>query len=155
LNKPNQLVWENIGKTKTPQNSDLPEAYTNCNYKNMLAFWQGLIALRTQILLPLINSNPKYIAQNLSDSKPINFHSLFQFILPENEKMLGYMIDNKILVLINNDNKPNSFETNSMNLKGRWKLIANSNEINLNGITQKTLIGNPIKANGICIWLKE
>jgi hypothetical protein len=42
-----------------------------------------------------------------------------------------------------------------MNLKGRWKLIANSHEINLGGISQKTLIGNPIQANGICIWLNE
>lgn len=156
LSKPNQLVWDNIGKTKTPQNTNLPEPYTNCNYKNMLAYWQGLIALRTQIFLPLMNSsNPQNARANWGNYQPIDFNNLFQFILPENEKMLGYMIDNKILVLINNDNKPNSFETNTMNLKGRWKLIANSNEINLNGITQKTLIGNPIKANGICIWLKE
>ncbi|MFY7733627.1 MAG: alpha-amylase family glycosyl hydrolase [Bacteroidia bacterium] len=156
VRKANQFIWENIGKTKSPQTDKVPmEPYTNSNFKNMHAYWQGLMSLRTQILQPLINAEPSLTSILPDNKKPVLEKNFVQFIVPENKAMLGYMIDNKILVLINNDNKPNSFDTNKMNLKGRWKLIGNSNEINLNGITQKTLIGNPIKANGICIWLKE
>ena len=160
----NQFVWENIGKNAEENNvksnsKEIP--YQNSNFKNMLAYWQGLMLLRTQILQPLIDALPAKNTNNLESlSKrfvtPSAYTSEFiQFILPENKAMLGYMIGNKILVLINNDNKPNSFDARKMNLKGRWKLIANSNEINLDGISQKTLIGNPIRANGICIWLNE
>jgi len=160
----NQFIWENIGKNSEENNvksnsKEIP--YQNSNFKNMLAYWQGLILLRTQILQPLIDALPAKNTNNLESlSKrfvtPSAYTSEFiQFILPENKAMLGYMIGNKILVLINNDNKPNSFDARKMNLKGRWKLIANSNEINLNGISQKTLIGNTIRPNGICIWLNE
>jgi hypothetical protein len=127
----------------------------------MHAYWQGLMLLRTQVLQTLIDALPAKNTNNLESLNKrfivpsANTIEFVQFILPDNKAMLGYMIGNKVLVLINNDNKPNSFDTHKMNLKGSWKLIANSNEINLKGISQKTLIGNPIKANGICIWLNE
>jgi pullulanase/glycogen debranching enzyme len=152
----NQFVWENLGKNKTTQKTSASNpAYLNSNFKNMQAYWQGLIKLRTQILQPIINQN-KFLVENINSAvKPMLDSGLIEFIAPANPAMLGYKIQDKILVLINNDSKPNSFNTQEMKLKGRWKLIANSNEINLDGISQKTLIGNAIKPNGVCIWLKE
>ena len=156
MRKANQFVWENIGETKTPNtdNSKL-KPYTNSNFKNMQLYWQGLIKLRTQIIQPLINSEKSFYENRDITKKPLIEKNFVQFIQPENKAMLGYLIDNKVLVLINNDSKPNSFDTHQVLLNGRWKLVGNSHEINLIGITQKTLIGNPIKPNGICIWLKE
>jgi pullulanase/glycogen debranching enzyme len=164
LRTANQFIWENIGKNVIETNAKSKKniaPYQNSNFKNMHAYWQGLMLLRTQVLQTLIDALPAKNTNNLESLNKrfivpsANTIEFVQFILPDNKAMLGYMIGNKVLVLINNDNKPNSFDTHKMNLKGSWKLIANSNEINLKGISQKTLIGNPIKANGICIWLNE
>lgn len=156
MRKANQFIWENIGETKTNQNTNSQlKPYSNSNFRNVQNYWKGLIALRTQIVQPLINAEKSFTENSDPNKKPLIEKNFIQFIVPENKAMLGYLIDNSVLVLINNDSKPNSFDTHQVLLNGRWKLVGNSHEINLNGITQKTLIGNPIKPNGICIWLKE
>jgi hypothetical protein len=106
MRKANQFIWENIGETKTPQNNKLTLIpYTNCNYKNMNLYWQGLIKIRTQIIQPLINAEKSFFENTDLTKKPLIEKNFVQFIQPENKAMLGYLIDNKVLVLINNDMK--------------------------------------------------
>ena len=99
----NQFVWENVGKTFND-----PESYGD--HKGMFEFWQGLIAFR--------KSETGKVFRN-EVSIPNDY---YQWIEPENQFMLGYIVNNQVLVLINAEEKENVFE--SVNFpEGKWKLI--------------------------------
>lgn len=82
LRKANQFVWENAGKT-------LEDHDSHCDYLGMYNFWKGLNHFR------------------LSDYGKVfrNAHpvpdSYYQWILPENPGLLGYQVDERILVVMN------------------------------------------------------
>ncbi len=156
----NQFIWENVGKNTIPINtksSKLP--YESSNFKNMLAYWQGLILLRTNLLQPLIDVLPNSLA-NIPISKRLvtpnaNNSNFIQFITPNNKAMLGYLIGEKILVLINNDNKMNSFDLSALKLSGKWKQIGNNNEINILGTKENSSFNTPLLPISLGIWIKE
>ena len=82
----------------------------------MVAFWKGLNAFRL---------SPYGKVFRVSERMPENY---YQWILPEDKSMLGYIVDNKVLVLINAGNTNNTFEKVSIP-NGHWKLIGTNSLI--------------------------
>ncbi len=148
LRKANQFVWENIGKTKADEGS-------YCDYQNMLAYWKGLIAFR------LSDAGKVF---RIADAPPTEY---YRWILPENEYLLGYIVAEKVLVLINTDEKPQRFE--QVNLpRGRWQLIANDKTVDhINGVSASggehsdvfldggTAYNPSLPAASLKIWLRK
>ncbi|MCS6821012.1 MAG: alpha-amylase family glycosyl hydrolase [Microscillaceae bacterium] len=106
----NMFLWENVGKT-------FGDKDTYCDYKGMLAFWQGLTKFRL--------SEAGKVFRN-AEPLPKDY---YQWIEPQNPYMLGYFVNNKVLVLINTEEKENTF-VNVQFPKGNWKLIGNNQAVN-------------------------
>ena len=140
----NQFIWNNVGVTPTSKNSN--------NYKNMYDFWKGLNAFR------MSDEGKVFRVANKVDK------DYYQWILPENNKVMGYIVNEKILVLLNAGNE--GFEFSNIPLpKGTWKLIANNQKVDhINGVdnsqnlvTKKedATINISIRSAGLKIWVKE
>lgn len=141
---PNQFVWENVGKTIDGKN-------VFCDYAGMLEYWKGLIAFRKSdfgsfFRTPVHQDGAKY-----------------RWICPEDEKALGYILDEKIFVLINTAEYDFTFYVNELPA-GKWKLIGNNEAFDhLNGVEgeaeQQTLYGGNLAIRlpeeGIRVWVKE
>ena len=144
LRAANQFKWEQIGQQPTKENSN--------DYKNMVAFWKGLNAFRL---------SPYGKVFRVSERMPENY---YQWILPEDKSMLGYIVDNKVLVLINAGNTNNTFEKVSIP-NGHWKLIGTNEEIDvINGIKSSNNLMNikddkkidiSLHKTSIQIWVKK
>lgn len=136
----NQFIWENIGKTKADKD-------TFCDYKAMQAFWKGLFTFR----------NSKWGAAFRQDKKlPANY---YQFFEPKNESLLGYLVDGKVLVLLNVGDKADNL-TDLTIPKGKWRLVGNGQTVDLKGVRGPTIEGGKTKemavgAKGQLIWVKE
>jgi pullulanase/glycogen debranching enzyme len=143
----NLFLWENVGKSPTTDKD------VACDYKGMYAFWRGLNRLRL--------SETGKIFRNAT-ALPKDY---YQWIEPENLYQLGYVIDNKVFVLLNIEEKANVFANITLPA-GRWKLIGNNQGINhLQGVkdANKNLTrlegGKPytiaMPATGLKIWVRE
>jgi hypothetical protein len=136
----NQFVWDNVGKTKSDKGS-------TADYASMLAFWKGMMALRNSPLGKVFrqeNALPK---------------GYYQFIEPANEALLGYLVDGKILVLLNVGEKGDVFPALSVP-KGKWKLVATSQSADLQGVRGTSLKGGVVQdvsvpAKDLRIWVLE
>jgi pullulanase/glycogen debranching enzyme len=106
----NHFLWENVGAVPTDNNSN--------DYKNMFAFWKGLNTFR-------LSEYGKVFRQ--AEAVPEGY---YQWILPKTESLLGYIVDEKVFVLLNAGNKKNEF-TDIILPQGNWKLIANNREVNI------------------------
>lgn len=149
----NQFVWENIGTNKTSGN--IPgKPYQNSNFKNMLEYWKGLMQLRTTVLQPVIDSLT-HLNNNKNKISITNTPEYIQFITPDNKALLGYCIGGKILVLINNDDKANTFDLKQLNLSGKWKQVANINEVNVKGLMANQSFNETLAPVSLNIWVKE
>ena len=136
----NQFIWENLGKTKSDKN-------INCDFKGMHAFWKGLNSFR--------NSNYGSIFRQ-EEKLPKGY---FQFFSPENEALLGYLVDNKVLVVINVGEKADVFKDIALPA-GKWKQVANISSVDLSGVRGAALNGgakNDISIGGkdLKIWVIE
>jgi pullulanase/glycogen debranching enzyme len=113
LRNANHFIWENVGKTKKD-----PGIF--CDYKGMLAFWQSLNQFRKSKVADVFKRKGK---------TPDNH---YQWIEPENNHQLGYIVDEKILVLLNTDDRTQDFR--NIRLPGTsWKLIGNNTGVNIEG----------------------
>lgn len=139
----NQFVWENVGKTKKDKDS-------YCNYDEMLAFWSGMNAFRLS----------EYGAVFRIAEKPADDY--YQWITPKDDRALGYIVDGKILVLLNTSEEAFTFVIDDLP-KGDWKLIGNNNGINhVDGVKDKKKFTNlkggkshqiEVPALGLKIWV--
>lgn len=134
----NEFQWENVGKTKADKGS-------NCDYKGMHEFWKGLIALRKSKYGEVFRINQK---------TPENY---YRWIEPENTKLLGYFVNEKVFVLLNTDKKEAEFKGVEVP-KGKWKLVATNDKVNLKGISK--LKGGKkanfsLQGEGLKVWIKE
>jgi pullulanase/glycogen debranching enzyme len=104
----NRFIWENVGAkpTKTNQN----------DYENMLAFWKGMNAFRSSIYGAVFR---------VADPVPQEYYEWF---LPEDKSMLGYLVDESVLVLLNAGSQTNEF-TNLNLPEGTWRLIAHNRAV--------------------------
>lgn len=139
----NQFIWSQKGQKSTKTNSN--------DYKNMFAFWKGMNAFRKSVYGEVFR-----VAEPVAD----NF---YQFITPAEESLLGYVVDDKVFVLINAGAESYTFE--NINLpEGNWKLIGNTEAVNLNGVKDvkkyqlldgKSAQNITMDATSLRIWVKQ
>jgi len=97
---PNEFVWDNVGKSDGPN-----------DYANMVAYWKGLIALRKSEAGKVFR---------ISGPVPKDY---YRWILPSDEHLLGYVVGDKVLVLVNSSATEQTFSGVSLP-EGEWRLIA-------------------------------
>ncbi len=141
----NNFIWENIGKTPSDEGS-------YADYKGMQAFWRGLIHFRLS----------EYGKVFRIADKPEEGY--YKWIEPQNKYCLGYIIDEKVLILLNTSDESFTFELPKLP-EGNWKLIGNNGAIDhVNGIKGnkkiKILKGGQshkveIQKVGLSIWVKD
>lgn len=140
----NHFLWESVGSAPTDLNKN--------DYKNMHAFWKGMNEFRLSNLGSVFRV-PEAVPK-----------SYYQWILPQDEFMLGYVVDEKVFVLLNAGNEKGNF-SDIILPKGNWKLIATNNKVDyVNGVEDKRSIiqikdDKPIELNleaeSLKIWVKE
>lgn len=114
LAKANEYIWENKGKSVGDDNNTI-----KCNYKNMYAYWKGLIHLRKSDIGQIFR---------ISEKPPTGYYQWFE---PENSKLLGYMVSEQVVVVMNTDIKSGTFNNIILPDDSDWQLIANIDQINL------------------------
>jgi pullulanase len=140
----NRFSWENIGAKAGKKNRN--------DYQNMLAFWKGMNAFR---------NSEAGAAFRIDGVLPDGY---YQFYAPDDERLLGYMVDGRILVLLNAGDEALTFPDLSLP-PGDWRLIANNASVDhVNGAADREdvmlLNGQYIQsiripAQGLYIWLKQ
>ena len=116
LRKPNQFMWEHVGQPR-----DNSESFND--YQNMLAYWKGLIALRKSNFGKVFRIGIK---------PPDGY---YQWFLPENAHLLGYLVDERVLVLVNTDERDGTFEDVVLP-DGTWRLVADHDRVDVvNGVS--------------------
>lgn len=139
----NQFVWDQKGQRPKGKNTN--------DYANMYAFWKGMNDFRMSNYGQVFR-----VAESVSED-------YYQWITPDSESQLGYIVDNKVFVLLNAGGEATTFE-NIVLPVGQWKLIANTNEVNLKGVKDsrnlRTLAGGQshsiqMNATSLRIWVRE
>jgi pullulanase/glycogen debranching enzyme len=102
----NQFIWDNLGDKNAPN-----------HYTEMYDFWQGLIRFRLSPEGKIFRN-----AEEISDD-------FYKFIEPKDAHQLGYMVDNKVLVLINVGETIATISGVKLPA-GKWKLIGNNSGVN-------------------------
>ena len=108
----NIFDWETKGKSPGDDNVQI-----TCNYKNMYTFWRGLVAFRKSEMGKVFRIKEKPVA------------GYYHWIEPENKKMLGYMVDDRILVIMNTDTVQGEFKKIKLPSGCDWQLIATIDRI--------------------------
>jgi pullulanase len=138
----NQFVWEQVGRR--------PSATNRNDYAMMQKFWKGLNEFRRS----------SYGEVFRVDAAGEDY---YDFILPENQGQLGYVVDDKVLVLLNPSRVQGYFDTPILE-EGRWQLIGTKQGISLRGMKHARLPqrlyggqGYSINLNpgGIAIWVRN
>ncbi len=138
LRAPNRFEWENIGKTTRDRGS-------YANYREMLDFWKGMIQLR--------NSEVGEVFRRPG----VPPEGYYDFITPEDESMLGYVVDDKVLVLVNTSDSGRTFR-DVMIPEGRWILVSNGQRVDLDGLRgdlRGGVLTVTVPSQTAMIWVKE
>lgn len=140
--KANQFIWEQVGQIPNGENYN--------DYDNMLEFWRGLNEFRLSQYGEVFR-----VAENVEDN-------YYHWLLPKQKSALGYIVNQKILVLINAGDHPVTFSKVELP-NGKWKLIGNTNKIDIQGVRSKK--GHKISGGKKCditlnskellIWAKK
>lgn len=110
MREANRYQWETVGLKKGQKGAI-------SDFKGMVEFWSGMIEFR--------KSNNGKVFHN-SKALPDNY---YQFITPDNKHLLGYMIDNTVLVLMNTSSEKATFADVKLP-DGKWKLIGSTEGVN-------------------------
>ncbi len=139
----NQFVWSQKGQKATKSNTN--------DYANMYAFWKGMNEFRLSEYGQVFR-----VADAVEDD-------YYQWITPEDESLLGYVVNEQVFVLINAGE--DSYEFDQVVLpEGNWKLIANTNEVNMRNIKDKRSLKNlkgseelsiTMESTSLRIWVKQ
>ncbi len=143
LRKANEFEWSNKGKSRSGSAND---------YDNMYRYWRGLIALR--------NSKAGEVCR-LAEKPPADYVKWFE---PENVNLLGYMISERLLVLVNTDTRVGMFDHVVLPANSNWKLVANDERVE----PEKGIAGKKdsrlraeasmqleVPAQSVKIWIRE
>lgn len=140
---PNQYQWDSVGEKPSPANGKRDTA-------KMLAYWKGLIAFR--------NSDAGSVFR-IGTKPPAGY---YQWVLPQNEKLLGYVVADRVLALINTSETEATFHDVELP-QGDWKLISDGVRIDhLRGVAgnnallkgaQKHSVSVP--ATTMMLWLRN
>jgi pullulanase len=137
LRAANRFDWENIGKTARDRGS-------YANYREMLDFWKGMIALR--------NSDIGEVFRRPG----VPPEGYYDFITPDDESMLGYMVDDKVLVLVNTSDGGRTFR-DVLIPDGRWRMVSNGQRVNLEGMRGDLRGGTvtvTVPAHTAMVWVR-
>ncbi len=139
----NQFIWENVGATPNEKNKN--------DYNNMYQFWKGMNAFRLSEYGKVFR-----VAEAVEDG-------YYYWITPDEESLLGYIVDQKVFVLLNAGRENGEFK--EVNLpEGKWRLIATNEKVDfINGIKKdkyKELEGGEpfnflMEPESLRIWVKE
>lgn len=110
LRKANEFEWSNKGKPHG-------EGTSANDYDNMYKYWRGLIALR--------NSKAGAVCR-LAEKPAADYIKWFE---PENVNLLGYVIGERLLVLVNTNEQSGVFENVTLPANSNWKLVANDERV--------------------------
>ncbi|MEO0898189.1 MAG: alpha-amylase family glycosyl hydrolase [Bacteroidota bacterium] len=112
----NHFLWENVGKTHKDGPND---------YANMYAYWRGLNKFR----MSEIGASLRMVGP-----APDGYYKWIEHVNPY---QLGYVIDDKIFVLINTGSDEHDWESITLP-QGEWKMIGNNEAFNhLKGVKDK------------------
>jgi pullulanase/glycogen debranching enzyme len=106
---PNLFVWENVGNNLVLPTGNLP-------YAKMHAFWKGLIAMRM---------SPDGAVFRIDHKPPENY---YRWLLPSDPHLLGYIVADRYLVLINTSTQTQDFREVSL-APGEWNLICDGETV--------------------------
>lgn len=109
MRRANQFVWENAGKTQRDRNS-------YGNYGAMYQFWRGLNRFR-------LSEAGQVFRQ--ATYQPEGY---YRWVETVNPYQLGYVVDEKVFVLINTGSLPHDWEQVWLPA-GTWRLIGNNGGI--------------------------
>ncbi len=138
----NQFIWENVGAE--------PDADNKNDYQNMYAFWRGFNNFRLS----------EYGAVfRVAEAVPEGYYN---WITPEDKSLLGYIVDEKVFVLLNAGREKYNFKDITLP-EGNWKLIGNNRAIDhVDGVKDKKQYiegGKPMKILmepvSLRIWVRE
>jgi pullulanase len=145
LARANQFEWGNLGSNMDDGDE------IKCNYQNMNNFWKGFIAFRKSLYGQVFR---------ISEKPDSNY---YKWLEPENKKLLGYFVDESVLVLLNTDSTHHTFA--DVNFPpGIWRLIGNNEQVNplktIPGKKDSVLKGNRryslhVQGNGLKIWVRD
>lgn len=147
LATPNLFIWENKGKAIGDDGGKI-----KCNYQNMYEYWRGLVALRKSKTGEIFR---------ISEKPADNYYLWFE---PENKRLIGYLIADQLLVLVNTDTVSGKFDDVTLLQGNSFQLIADINQINpgkgLNNKTDSILNGGKnysidIPAESLKIWARK
>lgn len=141
--KPNLYDWETVGQPGSPDNE-----FTD--HEAMLRYWQGLIAFRQSDYGRVFRKG---------QAVPSGY---YRWILPEDKHLLGYIVDEKVLVLCN-VSEHESWFPDYRYPSGTWKLISDGAVVDhVHGIrgNDKELQGDRVisvrvPAETMKIWVRE
>jgi hypothetical protein len=111
----------------------------------MLDFWKGMIALR--------NSDIGEVFRRPG----VPPEGYYDFITPEDESMLGYTVDDKVLVLVNTSDGGRTFREVIIP-EGRWKMVSNGQRVNMDGLRGDLRGGSvtvTVPAHTAIVWVLE
>ncbi len=140
----NRFIWESVGAKPSGDNKN--------DYQNMHAFWRGMNRFR-------LSNYGKVFRKSVAVGD-----DYYRWILPSKESALGYIVDNKILVLLNAGHDSVRFGPFSIP-PGDWHLIATNDKVDhINGVVdtdspqivkggQKMSFDS--KAESLRIWVKK
>jgi pullulanase/glycogen debranching enzyme len=106
---PNLFVWDNVGRPLAPETGE-------CDYRKMQAYWAGLIAMR------LSRDGEVF---RIANRPPEGY---YRWLLPENTHLLGYVVANQFLVLVNASEQPATFHSVTLE-SGVWKMVSDGETV--------------------------
>jgi pullulanase len=139
---PNEFVWSDLGRT--PRNG------AKDDFSAMNAWWRGLIAFR--------NSEIGKVFRIATPPRP----DYFRWFTPTNQALLGYVVDDKVLVLSNVGRVAASFEGLTLPA-GNWRKIADGTSIDhVRGVrgpdarlSGRQVISIAAPATSLQIWVRD
>ena len=141
----NNFLWENVGKAASDEGSF-------ADYKGMYAFWRGLNRFRLSQYGEVFR---------VADRPEADY---YQWIEPSDKRYLGYIVDEKVFVLLNAATTPYTFQVPKLPA-GDWQLIGNNSGIDhVNGVKDDTSIMQlkggkslnvKVPAKGLKIWIRK
>jgi len=134
----NQFQWETVGQRQGPN-----------DYANMLAFWKGFIDFR-------LSAAGKVFRSALASK------DRYQWITPEDEALLGYVVGGSVFVALNVGQTNGVFKNVTLP-EGNWQLIGNNDAIDYkNGVLGSdaaikggTELDLPVAATSFKIWVRR
>ncbi len=138
----NQFIWETVGQQPNQENKN--------DYPNMHAFWRGMNQFRLSEYGEVFR---------VSEAVPAGY---YRWILPKATSQLGYIVNNKVMVLMNAGQKAATFAEVDIP-PGNWKLVGTIDEVNIAGVkskTYKTLKGGQkasfeLAPTSMLMWVKR